>query len=381
MKSPIFVPVILVFIAIIRFSNAHSSLIEPIPRGGGNGWASSNKQGINSAACGSIPKERGTPEKVVHKRGDEITVKWPRNNHPGGFIRLALVPFDSPQTHEDFDKNVVLYTCHETDCQSRDLQKQPLGPDDPKYGDNKNLCSQKIKIPDWASDGKYTLQWKWHGGGSFKGDIYKGLVDWFQCTDFTVNGGPSANPASRPKCPIYKPGDIHTRQRASTDAAKFSNKCLYFGKGNLMNQCLTDTGCSGQYEFGVPQPLATMGCLADQSTESVIYTNSTNTGTTTTPSNKAGDTGTPKEPTKGSTPSYSVPSTNPNPVQISPVGSTTPQTETKPPAEYTTPKANSPVQSPSTPPNNPENPASSNPNQRVQKCRSRKTGQESYRFV
>jgi len=42
-----------------------------------------------------------------------LRLRLNRNNHPGGFIRIAVVPFNRPQTMEDFEKNIVQYNCHE----------------------------------------------------------------------------------------------------------------------------------------------------------------------------------------------------------------------------------------------------------------------------
>lgn len=79
--------------------------------------------------CASIPnaKEAGPCEKPYKadqqhhnaKRGDAFRVEWPRNNHPGGFIRLSWLPTSQtelPNAHELFDGNAWVYTCFERVC-------------------------------------------------------------------------------------------------------------------------------------------------------------------------------------------------------------------------------------------------------------------------
>ncbi|KAI9136524.1 hypothetical protein BKA69DRAFT_1129037 [Paraphysoderma sedebokerense] len=239
--------------------NSHSWLVSPFARAGpGSIQNVGNDAGGNWApACAWIGKDKANPGRFTYKRGQSITVKWPRNNHPGGFVRLALVPFGSTQNHQDFDKNIVQYNCHETDCRSH--YQPPLGGDGSQYKEGENICSVKWTVPAWVKDGQYTLQWMWHGGGSYYNNWYRGQADYYQCSDFTIRGSVSGNNtiARRPKCPVWKGGDVHKDRNGN------KNMCFYFNKGNKPHQCAPD-GCPGNYKFGVPSALLDLGCVDSQ---------------------------------------------------------------------------------------------------------------------
>ncbi|KAI9136525.1 hypothetical protein BKA69DRAFT_1178847 [Paraphysoderma sedebokerense] len=238
---------------------SHSWLVAPTARGGvaRNDAGTGNSAQSKAPACGWRGKNAANPSGQTFQRGQTIPVRWPRNNHPGGFIRLSLVPFGSPQTHEDFNNNIVQYNCHETDCKSG--YGDPLGGDGQGYGDGQNICSTTFTIPNWVQDGQYTLQWMWMGGGSYYGDVNRGQTDFYQCSDFTVRGSAGSSNSTalrRPACPVYKPGDVHSR-------GKNPNTCFYFNQGNKPGMC-TPEGCRGTYKFGVPQELVDTGCINAQ---------------------------------------------------------------------------------------------------------------------
>ncbi|OMH83030.1 hypothetical protein AX774_g3464, partial [Zancudomyces culisetae] len=96
----------------------------------------------------------------IYRRGQNITVKWGRQNHPGGFIRLAIARYQDSDNWGSFNEGVIKYTCYETNC----------GPDNPNNtnwgvlaGPGSQECSTVITIPDYLNDDMYTLQWMWYG--------------------------------------------------------------------------------------------------------------------------------------------------------------------------------------------------------------------------
>ncbi|KAJ2463517.1 hypothetical protein EV174_006943, partial [Coemansia sp. RSA 2320] len=54
--------------------------------------------------------------KTYIQRGQQLNVGWHRLNHPGGFVRLAMVPFNQSDSWSAFNDNVLKYTCYETNC-------------------------------------------------------------------------------------------------------------------------------------------------------------------------------------------------------------------------------------------------------------------------
>ncbi|KAI9189344.1 hypothetical protein H9P43_000775 [Blastocladiella emersonii ATCC 22665] len=238
---------ILLLVALIALcapaAEAHFRLLSPPPRNPGFCGA------FTTGDCpfGGFDKSRANPKTSTFRRGQSVAVTWPRNNHPAGFIKLAIIPFGSPETLDNIDKNIVQFSCHEATCKSG-------FPNDPLGGDNKpedtNICSTSVTIPSYLPDGEYSLFWSIYGAGSFFGRIFQGQTDYYMMSDFTLSGGAAVDPSLRPACPKFIPGDAHN------PASK--GVCKFFGTGKAMS-CRPD-GCSGSYRDGIPVELAQ--CLA-----------------------------------------------------------------------------------------------------------------------
>ncbi|KNE66590.1 hypothetical protein AMAG_11711 [Allomyces macrogynus ATCC 38327] len=231
----------------IRSAEAHARLLSP-PARDPNGYCGAFDTGL-CPPCGNKDKSQANPAAATYQRGEAIDVVWPRNNHPGGFIRLSVVPFSSAQTFDDFAAGTVQFSCHESGCKS--------GFADPNAGDapgtpvDGNHCATKFTIPSYLPDGQYTLQWLWFGGASFFGDLNRGQTDYYGCHDFTVRGGAAVDVNAKPACPAMLGGDA-----TSPD----TSRCKFFGTGSPL-QCRPD-GCQGSYKDGKPQPL--LQCLASK---------------------------------------------------------------------------------------------------------------------
>ncbi len=89
---------------LIPLTAAHSFIIEPEE-------ARRTKFGLDfqlkDGPCGA-GKSEGDPKKATYRRGQKIDYSWPRNNHPGGFIRLSIVPFKDSDSQAAFDGNVFI---------------------------------------------------------------------------------------------------------------------------------------------------------------------------------------------------------------------------------------------------------------------------------
>ncbi|KAI9223661.1 hypothetical protein BC828DRAFT_375393 [Blastocladiella britannica] len=237
--------VLLALTVMIGLVSAHSFLATPNARD--SNLCAALNSGSWCPPCGwDGRKESARPSAATYGRGDVVPLQWPRNNHPSGFISLALVPFDSAQTYDDFENNIIHYNCFEAGgCASYNPVGDSLGGDPNEYGDDEYMCTSTWTVPDWVADGQYTFQWKWFGGGAYQGDEFRGVSDWYSCHDFTVSGGNYADPEAKPACPVFLPGD------ASNDPSQ--GVCRYF-KAPEPLACFPE-GCSGQYDTGVPSAL------------------------------------------------------------------------------------------------------------------------------
>ncbi|KAI9189345.1 hypothetical protein H9P43_000776 [Blastocladiella emersonii ATCC 22665] len=248
--------VILALTATAPTAEAHSRLLSPRPRYGAYCSYHSFATDEVCPAAGYAPKELANPDALVYKRGTAVPIVWPRNNHPGGFISLSIIPFDMEETFENFEANVVQWSCHEATCKSG-YSNDLLGEDAPGTPEDGNRCSTTLTIPTYLKDGKYTARWAWSNGGGFR-VMERGHVDYYSAFDFTVSGG-SYDASSRPACPTFIPGDAHNP--ASKGVCKFfSTDGSNFGYPRVCNP----DGCSGELRDGQPGPLR--DCLAKTGT-------------------------------------------------------------------------------------------------------------------
>ncbi|KAK9768923.1 hypothetical protein K7432_000050 [Basidiobolus ranarum] len=139
---------------------------------------------------GSNPKKCSGPcestvltplnKRAVYQRGQELSVSWARNNHPGGFVRLAFAKTSKSGSSSEFDKNVHKYSCYEAGPGCRGQSDKN---NNDKLGGSTKNCNTAIYIPKWLEDGEWTLQWSWYGSMQGHGDFYS-------CSDIVIKGGP-----------------------------------------------------------------------------------------------------------------------------------------------------------------------------------------------
>ncbi|KNE61279.1 hypothetical protein AMAG_07021 [Allomyces macrogynus ATCC 38327] len=221
-------------------ADAHARLLTPEARSPGF-CASAD----NCEPCGFVPKAGARPAANVYARGQPVPVSWSRNNHPAGFVRFSIIPFDSDTTFSNFEKNVVLYTCHESTCKSGD-PRDLNGPDPIPGTPDSNPCNATVTVPAYLKDGQYTMQWMWFSGASYYGQPDRGLSDWSGCHDFTVRGGAPVVAKPTGTCPQFLGGDAAN----PTDRTQ----CRYFGTPAPF-KCMPE-GCYGSYKSGIPSALA-----------------------------------------------------------------------------------------------------------------------------
>lgn len=157
-----------------------------------------------------------------------MTVKWKRLNHPGGFVRLALTRFEASDNKEEFDNNIIKYSCFESNCHESKASKT-LGK---LNGLGSPTCHTKFKIPEDLKDGRYTLQWTWFSGGVYYADPKASFPNYVSCADFEIRGGTKM---------IVGDEQVERRERMvefqGGDAANPKlQKCRYWGY-NTVHDC------------------------------------------------------------------------------------------------------------------------------------------------
>jgi hypothetical protein len=210
----------------------HSYVTSPTSR-------SNQKQtesGCRGPAClgpCDVPLSQAKTPAVTIQRGATINVQWPRNNHAGGFIRLAWAPTSGSDVHANFDAGVQQISCHEVGGCKADDPSNPNGGDSNPADGSVNPCQLSIKVPLYLTDGKWTLQWAWFGGAFSLGDYYS-------CVDYTISGGPTGPQQAA----IYVPGD------ATYPAS--AGKCKFFNTDRL-HQCVNEPCSSPIYTLSQEQ--------------------------------------------------------------------------------------------------------------------------------
>lgn len=168
----------------------------------------------------------------VYARGQNVHIKWTRNNHRGGFVRLALVPRDQRMNrtaHRDFAFWFGCFDMGNHRCQS------------PMCGtDERNIAySALVRIPTVLPDGDYVLGWTWYGGIT-SGLSYFG--DYWSCSFVRVQGGPRTKHFDR----VFSAG---TRSGSLSH-----NTCM--SAVNSMGQCVREPCYGHRGAAMVPAPFA-----------------------------------------------------------------------------------------------------------------------------
>jgi hypothetical protein len=68
------------------------------------GFGQNCQNGNNNNPC-CADKSSAKPSQTVYARNGKFEFAWPRNNHPGGFIRMAMVPLSESGSQAAFDGN------------------------------------------------------------------------------------------------------------------------------------------------------------------------------------------------------------------------------------------------------------------------------------
>jgi len=163
----------------------HSYLTKPTSRSN----QKDSTTGCRGPAClgpCDVTKAKAKTAAITIQRGASINLQWPRNNHAGGFIRIAWAQTANSDTHASFDANVQTIFCHERGGCKPDNANDPNGGDSAPADGSFQPCQSTITVPPHLTDGTWTLQWAWFGGAFALGDYYS-------CVDYVISGGASGS--------------------------------------------------------------------------------------------------------------------------------------------------------------------------------------------
>ncbi|KXN71660.1 hypothetical protein CONCODRAFT_78229 [Conidiobolus coronatus NRRL 28638] len=235
------------FAAILGVS-AHSNLHKPQPRGNLEWWGYCSRGNGCSTAC-DAPRAKSTIDSPYVqakeiRRGETIEVEWLRQNHPGGFVRLAMVPFDQSDDASAFDRHATHYSCYESTCRE-DSHDSFLGVNN---GSGSQACTTKFQVPKSLPNGPVTLQWLWYGGGVLFADQNASFAHYVNCADMKIVGDePIVNESITPTFDAVDKG------------AGVQGKCRYWStnssKGCSKGAETKDQCGYGGEQFGEPAEL------------------------------------------------------------------------------------------------------------------------------
>ena len=244
LKTGLLCAAALAFAALTSETDAHSWIVKPQSRD-----TKPTEDDTGNIDCPS--KQVGHVTTV--KPGQDLPVRYWRNNHIGGFIRWSIVKRGG-ESKQAFDSNVFLYTCRESgpECLPKGGENKRYTPDND--GDNTIPCGDTIRIPDYLPAGNYVVQWTWMSAGSSYG--HRGWANpvYRSCMDITISGSGSA---AKPKCPAFVGGDRVTKLEH-----KGNDVCLYFYTNDIDPTVFKeddDKKAEQYYKYGMPAQVQKCG--------------------------------------------------------------------------------------------------------------------------
>jgi len=230
--------IILGFLAIGAYG--HSYLTNPTSRSNQK-QSSTGCRGPGCLGPCDVANGKGKTKAVTIARGASINLQWPRNNHAGGFIRVAWTQTANSDSAASFDAGVQEIFCHERGGCRPDDASNPNGGDSNPADGSVNPCQMTITVPLHLTDGTWTLQWAWFGGAFELGDYYS-------CVDYIVSGGATGTKQS----PVYIGGDY---------TYPGQNKCKFFNTDRL-HQCVNEPCSNPLYTLSKEQSGPAFGVAA-----------------------------------------------------------------------------------------------------------------------
>lgn len=181
--------VIFLSFLLARNANAHSHMLEPLAY---NARYTNFEfpNGCKPFRCPACPDMRKDPTTMVNdptnpaarwSRGELVTVRWARNNHRGGFVRLAFVPVSRMMEHAAQQQFAFYYGCW--DQNEHVCNRSPCGADKLRH-----VYQRQIVVPAVIPDDVYTLAWAWFGGIDSSREKAR-FADYYSCSFVRIEGG------------------------------------------------------------------------------------------------------------------------------------------------------------------------------------------------
>lgn len=183
--------IVIAFIFLIKYCKCHSFLVSPAPM---SKWCK------GCLSCNEVIESELTLSNVdkTWKRGELVDIKWVRNNHNGGFVRLSIVPLDKIYDTLAHNKLAFYYGCWEQGLFHCGKNKK-CGTDQHGMG-----FQRKVSIPDIVPDGVYIFAFMWFGGLHYKRK--HGLFSHYtSCSLIRIKGGVTLREQYQK---IFEPGDV-----------------------------------------------------------------------------------------------------------------------------------------------------------------------------
>lgn len=166
------------------------------------------------------------------RRGEEVMIRWAKNNHRAGMVRVSLVPADSMMSRDWHARLSLFHGCWESG--EYRCSGALCGSDSDHEG-----FQRKVLVPDVFPDGLYVAAVVWYGGLHFSRERGQ-FPDYFSCAFVRVKGG---NPLAGSYQPVWAPGDTgpHDAVKMTGDPAK-GGMCQT--AADRVGEC-PKTGCTG----------------------------------------------------------------------------------------------------------------------------------------
>jgi len=285
--SRIILALLLIFYATTVLS--HSYVTSPTSRSNQKATESGCRGPACLGPCDVTFAQSRTPA-VTIARGAPITVQWPRNNHAGGFIRIAWALTSGSDVHANFDAGVQTIVCHENGGCYPDSPSNPNGGDSGPGDGSSRACSTTITVPLNLADGAWTLQWAWFGGAFALGDYYS-------CVDYKISGGPTGSKVDavfvggdytypgQNKCKFFNTDRLHQCVNEPCNNPLYPNSQeqsgpAYMGaiKSSTTTSTSTSTSSSGRLTTAKPAAITSGSVVIPSSTTSATTTTGSNGG-------------------------------------------------------------------------------------------------------
>lgn len=206
---------------LFRCAASHTFLLRP--RATKRGYDPSGCVGMSSR-CTFCPPVYSSSElnntadspELTWSRGSRQKVRWAKNNHVGGFIRLSLVPISSLSDALAHERLAFYYGCWEQGVHR-------CGPNQLCGADKTRLALQRfITVPTYLPDGVYVLGFIWYGGVEFTGKKSK-FPDFPSCSFVRIKGGARLDTEIRYR-PIFDAGRRTHNGRQRTECRAYIDR-------------------------------------------------------------------------------------------------------------------------------------------------------------